>query len=372
MIDLDSILNRGTSFELLTSGTFGVVYKVHHKKSDYIMKLSLLLHIPNQSIESRLKVPEVTLPNIIGSDLAGLLTTTNDLFESEVRMQKEAQRVKALNGLMFSLCPEVHDSDVVDFHDERFKSLYQRLDGFHTGLEVDDFVGGIGRGFDRFKVGVIIMEYVESTTLEDRVDKASFRRKAIAVILEYAYLTGINHADFHMNNILVTPNDDVYLIDFGMSTRLSVNVHQKLIQYCDEGKMVDAVRLLYGGKRANGVTISNRNNHHYGWVTPNFNYNERRQTWVKRPFNMVEKNAQELNTYLKRIFRVQHVSNTASTINEMIRSLPLPPSKKNATSRAAINNIILSLPLPPSKKNAAINNMIRSLPLPPSTKKNKR
>jgi len=84
--------------------------------------------------------------------------------------------------------------------------------------------------FDKFEGGhYIVMEYVEGTDLRSEMNRRQFENrpftpteilhilKQVAAALDYAHQRGVIHRDIKPANILLTPDDQVVLTDFGLA-----------------------------------------------------------------------------------------------------------------------------------------------------------
>jgi branched-chain amino acid transport system substrate-binding protein len=70
----------------------------------------------------------------------------------------------------------------------------------------------------------LVMRFIEAGTLKDRLTKGPLSldevRRIVTQVgsaLEYAHQRGVVHRDFKPSNVLVTPQDDCYLTDFGIA-----------------------------------------------------------------------------------------------------------------------------------------------------------
>ena len=103
---------------------------------------------------------------------------------------------------------------------ERFKREVKAIAGLsHPNvISLHDFAEENGQFY-------AVMEYVNGTTLDDHLDSSSFTRTdAVAVALGMAqgltaaHQSGIVHRDIKPSNVMLTADNQVKILDFGLAT----------------------------------------------------------------------------------------------------------------------------------------------------------
>src|SRR5277367_1953619 len=154
-------VSRYLILEKIGAGGMGVVYRAHDERLDRDVALKVLP------------------PGIFGDEAA------------RKRFRKEALALSKLN----------HPS-IATIHD------------FDSQADID----------------FLVMEYIAGTTLSHRLSSESLSEKDIAALgvqiasaLEEAHERGIVHRDLKPSNILVTPKNQVKVLDFGLAVLLKPN-----------------------------------------------------------------------------------------------------------------------------------------------------
>lgn len=125
---------------------------------------------------------------------------------------------------------------------EQFKQEAQMLAGLkHPNLpSIYDYFGEGGRWY-------LVMDFIEGTTLEERINKASGNRLTIQETLDIgiqlAKVLGYLHnrpspiifRDLKPLNIMITPDDNVYLIDFGIARLFKPGKTKDTVSYVSAG-----------------------------------------------------------------------------------------------------------------------------------------
>lgn len=107
---------------------------------------------------------------------------------------------------------------------------------------------------------LLVMEYVEGRKLKDLeagqlLDPAATARLGLEVAVKQILEDGFFHADPHPGNLLIGPQDTIYLLDWGMVGRLTQEDRFELIDMLgamvqrDGQKLVEAIRLITTGNR---------------------------------------------------------------------------------------------------------------------------
>jgi ubiquinone biosynthesis protein len=84
---------------------------------------------------------------------------------------------------------------------------------------------------------VLVMEFIEGVKIPDIDDerRSQFKGEKLAAQLQKAYMKqicidGFFHADPHPGNVLLTPENNIALLDLGMIGRLSVDMRERLLR----------------------------------------------------------------------------------------------------------------------------------------------
>lgn len=105
---------------------------------------------------------------------------------------------------------------------EEFKTLWKKELDIHKTLQHLDFIPTLYMGMLAGRNHITIMEYIQGRpAAEIRMTPEIYNR------IEHAIYTmwkmGLAHTDFHDENVLVTPDGEIYIIDFGLAVHHGVN-----------------------------------------------------------------------------------------------------------------------------------------------------
>ena len=98
---------------------------------------------------------------------------------------------------------------------------------------------------------VMVMEYVEGVKITDLGpdrDLQVILDTALDIAFKMAFVHGVFHADPHPGNVMVTAEDRICLLDFGLVGRLTANMQRNLVQFAVAVASRDAettARLIY-------------------------------------------------------------------------------------------------------------------------------
>jgi serine/threonine protein kinase len=118
----------------------------------------------------------------------------------------------------------------------------------------------IPRYFDSYVVGDelwLVMEYIQGESLFNTISWLALTKQEIATIfyhvlkaVEYMHARGVMHNDITFNNVMLAKNNEVKLIDFGLSTEIEdcmTNAHVSV--------RISAPELLKGEEYDSGIDI---------------------------------------------------------------------------------------------------------------------
>lgn len=123
----------------------------------------------------------------------------------------------------------IHKSLVTSSHVERFRLEQQIL----SGLEHPNIARFIDSGITTDGVPYMVMEYVEGDSILDYCDQHQLsinKRlelfKTVCRTVQYAHKSLVVHRDLKSDNILVTPEGQVKILDFGIAKLLDPNLDE--------------------------------------------------------------------------------------------------------------------------------------------------
>jgi len=222
-------------------------------------------------------------PKPVGSASLGQVhrATLRDGRPVAVKVQRPGIRRRALEDL--EVIAEL--AEFVDDHSDRAsrlglgamvaefrRSLLDELD-YRREAEHQQVFGAILADFDRICVPqpvddyttsrVLTMDLVDGRSIDSlgplgrlELDCAGLADQLIGAYLEQVLVHGFFHADPHPGNVLLTPDDRLFLIDVGMVARLSPEAQEQLLRLLlatsngDASAAVDALERL--GERLDG------------------------------------------------------------------------------------------------------------------------
>ena len=123
-------------------------------------------------------------------------------------------------------------------------------------------------------VFITVMEYIEGKTLHRAGENKKFLDTALPFkvlqqltkAIETMWLAGFVHSDLHHNNILITPKEDVKIIDLGMARLIPKKTHEKVKAMLSKGVHPDEVWQKSG---LGGWSNRNMARRHFTWYNPN-------------------------------------------------------------------------------------------------------
>lgn len=122
----------------------------------------------------------------------------------------------------------IHKSLVISSHIERFKIEQQILAGLHHAA----IAGFIDSGVTTDGIPYMVMEYVEGKPILEYCDhhKLTVNQrielfKAVCRAVQYAHKSLVIHRDLKSDNILITPEGQVKILDFGIAKLLDPSLY---------------------------------------------------------------------------------------------------------------------------------------------------
>lgn len=123
-------------------------------------------------------------------------------------------------------------------------------------------------------VFITVMEYIDGKTLHRAGENKKFLGttlpfkilQQLTKAIETVWLAGFVHSDLHHNNILVTPKEDVKIIDLGMARLIPKKTHEKVKAMLAKGVHADEVWQKSG---LGGWSNRNMARRRFSWYNPN-------------------------------------------------------------------------------------------------------
>lgn len=123
-------------------------------------------------------------------------------------------------------------------------------------------------------LAITIMEHVEGISMEEYIKAKKARKETIPFkVLDQMsrgimtmWMAGFVHSDLHHKNVIVTKNEDVKIIDFGMARLIPEKTHAKIVQMFNQGKHIEDIWQESG---IGGWSNRNMGTKGYPWYNPN-------------------------------------------------------------------------------------------------------
>ena len=144
-------------------------------------------------------------------------------------------------------------------------------------LKKINHIGIIGM---EFATNYTLLYYLLKNPLINRINKLFYINMTLYLLLELAIKTGYSHGDFHPGNIFIDINYTNYfkgikgkplIIDFGLSTKIPMNILNIIKIKYNTQKYTEALKLLCQIHRSNGLSITNFPEY-YGFVCGTYDY----------------------------------------------------------------------------------------------------
>lgn len=187
------------------------------KNQELIQELdSLLLHTDNEDdfFEGK-TIGRWNLTELIGRGGMGSVYKARRTDESGIR-QTGALKI-------------IHKSLITPSHIERFKLEQQIL----SGLQHPNIAGFIDSGITNDGIPYMVMEYVEGESILSYCDRKKIPMKqrlelfkTICRTIQFAHKSLIVHRDLKPDNILVTDDGHIKILDFGIAKLLDPNLYE--------------------------------------------------------------------------------------------------------------------------------------------------
>lgn len=117
---------------------------------------------------------------------------------------------------------------------------------------------------------ITVMEYIEGTPMYQYIKKGEkIPYKVLDQLsraIETMWLCGFAHSDLHHKNVVVTENNDVKVIDFGLTRVIPKKTHEKVKKMIEKGSHIEDIWQLSG---IGGWSNRNMAIRGYNWYNPN-------------------------------------------------------------------------------------------------------
>lgn len=151
-------------------------------------------------------------------------TMTDNEFKKEVETLKKIQDfqkgLKRSNKLTPDFIAGEYENDLLNYDDTNLQNTsFENIKSHLAQIKKNHF-----QNIDKsLKFGLIIMEYLNSNPLitylkntEMKIDNIKDIICKIMKKLQILHINNIVHNDLHLENILISPTKDIYIIDFGL------------------------------------------------------------------------------------------------------------------------------------------------------------
>ena len=319
----------GSRLKLFSSGSNGVTFEatftdkenlnayVHSNYRNYgkpVKTLLVKLVLLND------KLPKIELRKYINNTIT-LETTKVNNFVSEVNIQSDI--FMKSNDVLQPLCPSiVFAKSFYGKNDKQITTLITSMYNSGKNKETKNVLSDIMSHYEISNIhgiGIIGMEFIKSRTLHELHTSSNFdlyREMAMFCILRLALETEYHHADYHMNNIMISTDDPSYfygtvgsplLIDFGYTRKIPKEIMNQMNIEVNAGNYTGALDLICPLKRSDGLDLK-KHDDLYGWVCNDFDVLKRKP--IKPYYKELGREA--LNKRLDKLYRGYY---TARTIN---------------------------------------------------------
>ena len=263
-------------FTFLSKGSEGIVYK--SMDNSIVLKVVLIFPLLNKYA--------------ICSPGTFIHTKTMYAFINEINIQMEVY-AKTFEE-EHALTAKIYDASI-DFENNISKIKIVKDSNYNYLEHLMAIVNDVKKQHLTMRVGVIAMEYIQGKTIHALVHDRKNKRKRDSnydndpdnycipvcayIVIKLLIITGINHADFIIGNILLSQNipyfanicNRPFVIDFGYAYQLNAIDYTYLCFKFRERKYIDILLWLFHSQRADGLFMD-KWPEHYGYICGRYDY----------------------------------------------------------------------------------------------------
>ena len=256
---LQEIFGTSSKLEMVSSGAYGTVYKATMTKD---LRKSIKNTYANSSTYNRLM---------------------NGLPKSGTTIAIKIDYSLAEDFIFQPVSPNSFYNNI-NTHVNSTKSYLKRIKAeIAVGNLLYNFKGSRGHRGSQFfpKIytafnepecgfAITVMEYIEGTSMHSYIrkgDRVPYKvLDQLSRAIETIWLCGFVHSDLHHKNIVVTKNNDVKVIDFGLARAIPKKTHEKVKKMIEEGYHIEDIwqKSGIGGWSNRNMAIRG-----YNWYNPN-------------------------------------------------------------------------------------------------------
>ena len=181
-----------------------------------------------------------------------------------IRNAKTGKKRKKIRAIKFLNIHELCRRGQYASLDNAIRRVHREIE-IHKQLRHDNIVRMYDNGYTSvtgsFDIIVyIVMKYISGTTLLSHVNSVNYQTSEVDVrdyflqilsALEYMYKIGVSHRDLKLENIMLTKQNKLVLLDFGLSCQYgSNNISQSMC-----GSPIYAAPELWMGEPYHGATV---------------------------------------------------------------------------------------------------------------------
>jgi len=123
-------------------------------------------------------------------------------------------------------------------------------------------------------LAITVMQYIDGVSMEKYIHAKKARKEPIPFkVLDQLsrgimtmWLAGFVHSDLHHQNVIVTNNEDVKILDFGLARLMPVKIHAKIVRMYNEREHIEDIWQKSG---IGGWSNRNMASKGYPWYNPN-------------------------------------------------------------------------------------------------------